>query len=116
MYSFFDKLTKHSWWTPDTNLLLSFKEVKGLLTVTVSEYNKSVKSEKTYLLQYHTGSNTASFVTPNGQFTVGITDDGEELYLSPLGISLYDYYVAKRIYEDAVNINNEDSPQVINFD
>lgn len=109
MYPNFLKLKTKSWWSSDTNLSIYFKELKGIPTVEVCEYNKYPCSKAIYILISTESENIVFFDTPKGRFTIGIANGGSEIYLSPLGIFLYPYEEAKLMNEQSIDINSKDT-------
>lgn len=113
MQNFLKNLKRLYWVSGDGDITLSFDDIKGIATVKVREYKERTK-ERVYVLQPTTNDRLATFDTLNGRFTLAIADGGDELFISPLGIFLYDYSVSKTKNEDAVGINPKDDKHVIN--
>ena len=91
----FLKNLKHSYWySEDKNITMSFSDVKGIATVKVRENGND---------------RLATFDTVTGRLTIGITESGEELFISPLGIFLYDSGAVALKNEDAQSINPKES-------
>ena len=112
----FLKNLKHSYWySEDKNIMMYFSDVKGIATVKVRE-NGYLGKDRTYILQPTGNDRLATFDTVTGRFTIGITESGEELFISPLGIFLYDSRAVELKNEDSQSINPKDSDNnVINI-
>lgn len=112
----FLKNLKHSYWySEDKNITMYFSDVKGIATVKVRE-NGYLGKDRTYILQPTGNDHLATFDTVTGRFTIGITESGEELFISPLGIFLYDSRAVELKNEDSQSINPKDSDNnVINI-
>lgn len=113
MQNFLKNLKRSYWVSGDGDITLSFDDLKGIATVKVREYKGRTK-ECVYVLQPTTSDRLATFDTLNGRFTIAIADGGDELFISPLGIFLYDYSVSKTKNEDATGIDPKDDNHVIN--
>ena len=101
----FLKNLKHSYWySEDKNITMSFSDVKGIATVKVRE-NGYLGKDRIYILKPTGNDRLATFDTVTGRFTIGITESGEELFISPLGIFLYDSGAVALKNEDAQSIN-----------
>ncbi len=104
----FLKNLKHSlWYSEDKEITMVFSDVKGIATVRVRE-NGYLGKDRTYILQPTGNDRLAMFDTVTGRFTIGITESGEELFISPLGIFLYDSNAVKLKNEEARSINPKD--------
>lgn len=112
----FLKNLKHSlWYSEDKEITMVFSEVKGIATVRVRE-NGYLGKDRTYILQPTGNDRLVTFDTVTGRFTIGITESGDELFISPLGIFLYDLSAVKLKNEEAQSINPKDSDNnVINI-
>ena len=115
MENFIKNLKRLYWVSAGGDITFSFDKVKGIHVVTVREYHNCRSKECSFTL-IPTGSNkVAQFNTHNGTVTIAITDNGEELYVSPHGIFLIDYNVAqKKKNEDAKGfVTVEEEPKMV---
>lgn len=108
MQNFLKNLKRNYWYSSDKNIVLIFEEIKGIATVKVRE-NGYYGKDRVYILQPTSNDRLATFDTVTGRFTIGITDNGEELFISPLGIFLYDSRTVDLKNEEAQSINPKES-------
>lgn len=109
MQNFLKNLKRRYLLSQDEKVTFTFGEVKGLPVVTVVEYGRFRRKEATYLLTPTRSDRIAMFHSANGPVTIGITNDGEEIYVTPQGIFLKDYnVVTKQINEEAKSFIPED--------
>lgn len=108
MQNFLKNLNRNYWYSSDKNIVLIFEEIKGIATVKVRE-NGYYGKERVYILQPTSNDRLATFDTVTGRFTIGITENGEELFISPLGIFLYDSKTVDLKNEEAQSINPKES-------
>ncbi len=108
MQNFLKNLKRNYWYSSDKNIVLIFEEIKGIATVKVRE-NGYYGKERVYILQPTSNDRLATFDTVTGRFTIGITENGEELFISPLGIFLYDSRTVDLKNEEAQSINPKES-------
>ena len=102
MQNFLKNLNRNYWYSSDKNIVLIFEEIKGIATVKVRE-NGYYGKERVYILQPTSNDRLATFDT------IGITENGEELFISPLGIFLYDSKTVDLKNEEAQSINPKES-------
>lgn len=115
MQNFLKNLKRNYWCSGDGELTFTFEDVKGIPVVKVHEYRDFRSKDRVYILQPSLSDHVATFDTITGRFTIGISASGDELFVSPLGIFLYDYYSTGLKNEDAQSINpKEPSENVIN--
>lgn len=108
MQNFLKNLKRNYWYSSDKNIVLIFEEIKGIATVKVRE-NGYYGKERVYILQPTSNDRLATFDTVTGRFSIGITENGEELFISPLGIFLYDSKTVDLKNEEAQSINPKES-------
>lgn len=115
MQNFLKNLKRYYWCSSDKSIRFTFDDVKGIPVVKVHEYRDYRSKERVYILQPTLSDHVATFDTINGRFTIGISENGDELFVSPLGIFLHDPYSTGLKNEDAQSINpSEPSDNVIN--
>ncbi len=110
MYPNFYKLKNSSWWSSDTKLSVEFTELKGIPAVKITEFNSYPRKSRIYILRSTESDKIVCFDTQKGRITIGIIDNGAELYLSPLGILLFSYQEAKSLRNQTPEINSDDEP------
>lgn len=110
MQNFLKNLKHRYWYSQDRKLSFHFEEIKGLPVVTVEEGGRFRSKERSYILTPTSSDKVAVFNGTNGLVTIGITEGGNELFVTPQGIFLSDYYATEKKNEDAKNINPTDGP------
>lgn len=110
MYPNFYKLKNSSWWSSDTKLSVEFTELKGLPAVKITEFNSYPRKSRIYILRSTESDKIVFFDTRKGPVTIGIINDGDELYLSPMGVRLYSYDEARNLRSQTPEINSDDEP------
>ena len=98
------------WWSSDVKLAVKFTELKGLPAVEILEYHTCPSKSRIYILRSTESDKIVCFDTQIGRITIGIIDNGAELYLSPLGILLFSYQEAKSLRNQTPEINSDDEP------
>lgn len=105
----FNKLKNTSWWSSDTKLSVQFTELKELPAVKITEYNSYPNKTRIYILRSTESDKIVCFDTLKGRITLGIIDNGAELYMSPFGILLFSYEEAKNLRKTSAT-NSDDEP------
>lgn len=70
------------WWSSDLKLAVKFTELKGLPAVEIIEYHTCPSKSRIYILRSTESDKIVFFDTRKGPVTIGILNDGDELYLS----------------------------------
>lgn len=98
------------WWSSDVKLSVKFTELKGLPAAEITEYHTCPSKSRIYILRSTESDKIVFFDTRKGPVTIGIINDGDELYLSPMGVRLYSYDEARNLRSQTSEINSADEP------
>lgn len=115
MQNFLKNLKHTYWYSQDRKLSIHFEEIKGLPVVTVDEGGRFRNKERSYILTPTASDKVAVFNGTNGPVTIGITEGGDELFLTPQGIFLSDFYSIDKKNDEAKNINPDDGPTILSL-
>lgn len=112
MQNFLKHLKHNYWYSEDKKLCFHFEEIKGLPVVTVTEGGCFRSKERSYILTATNSDKVATFNGTNGFVTIGITESGDELFVTPQGIFLTDYNSTEKKNEEAKSINPETTVKI----
>ena len=110
--NFLKNLKHNYWYSEDKKLTFHFETIKGLPVVTVTEGGCFRSKERSYILTATSSDKVATFNGTNGPVTIGITESGDELFVTPQGVFLMDYYSTEKKNEDAKSINHETTVKI----